>query len=116
LWDRAESAHKPPELAKNPEPDAVIRPLVLVVDDEPDIRRMAGAAVELLRYGVIFASNGEEGLEVAKAYRPDLVLTDAFMPKMDGREMCRLIKSDRLTANAKVVVMTSLYTASRYKY
>jgi CheY-like chemotaxis protein len=116
LWDRAAAAHKPPELPKNPEPDGVKRPLVLVVDDEPDIQRMAGAAVEVLGYGAVFACNGEEGLEVAKRYRPELVLTDAFMPKMDGREMCRRIKSGGDTATAKVIIMTSLYTASRYKY
>jgi CheY-like chemotaxis protein len=116
LWDRAAAAHKPPELPKNPEPQEAKRPLVLVVDDEPDIQRMAGVAVEMLGYGVVFARNGEEGLELAKSHRPDLVLTDAFMPKMDGREMCRRIKSDGDTAAAKVVIMTSLYTASRYKY
>lgn len=116
LWDRAAAEHEPPELPANPDPAAVRRPLVLVVDDEPDIRRMAAVAVEILGFGVIRAQNGEEGLELLKTYRPDLILTDAFMPKLDGREMCRRIKADPDTADTKIVIMTSLYTASRYKY
>ena len=77
---------------------------------------MAAVAVELLGFGVLRASNGEEGLALVKSHRPDVVLTDAFMPKMDGREMCRLIKADPEISGVPVVIMTSLYTASRYKY
>jgi CheY-like chemotaxis protein len=117
LWDKAAAEHKAPEaLPGNPDPGAVKRPLVLVVDDEEDIQRMAAVAVEILGFGVIRAGNGEEGLELAARYKPDLILSDAFMPKLDGREMCRRIKSDPETAGVKVVIMTSLYTASRYKY
>ena len=90
--------------------------LILVVDDEADVQRMAAVAVELLGFGVLRASNGEEGLALVKSHRPDVVLTDAFMPKMDGREMFRLIKADPEISSVPVVIMTSLYTASRYKY
>jgi CheY-like chemotaxis protein len=96
--------------------EAVRRPLVLIVDDEIDIRKVAFAAISELGYQAIVAASGEEGIEVARTYKPDLILTDAFMPKMDGREMCRRIKANPDTARARVVVMTSLYTASRYKY
>ena len=117
LWDRAAVEHNPPEsLPPNPSPEATVRPLILVVDDEADVQRMAAVAVELLGFGVLRASNGEEGLALVKSHRPDVVLTDAFMPKMDGREMCRLIKADPEISSVPVVIMTSLYTASRYKY
>lgn len=116
LWDRSEAEHsgkfEPPE---NPAPEAAARPLVLVVDDEPDIQRMALRAIGGLGYGAVLARNGLEGLELAAKYLPDLVLSDAFMPKMDGREMCRQIKENPATSQIKVVVMTSLYTAARYK-
>ena len=117
LWDRAAEEHRENGgLPANPGPGDIRRPLVLIVDDEKDIRRVAFAAISELGYQAIVAGGGEEGLEAVRSYRPDLVLTDAFIPKLDGREMCRRIKADPETASLKVVVMTSLYTASRYKY
>ncbi len=92
-----------------------LHPLVLVVEDDPDVRRMAVMAVERLGYNVIMARNGVEGLDVAKAYKPDLVITDALMPKMDGREMARRIKDDPETRHIRVAVMTSIYTAAKYR-
>jgi CheY-like chemotaxis protein len=81
-----------------------------------DIRRIAFAAITRLGYCAIVAGNGEEGIALAVKYKPDLILTDALMPKLDGREMCRRIKMDPRTSATKVVVMTSLYTASRQKH
>ncbi len=117
LWDRAAAEHRPIEdLPENPDVEVAKHPLILIVDDEKDIRRIAHAAVTGLGYHAIVASNGEEGIELAARYHPELILTDAFMPKLDGREMCRRIKANPYTAAAKVVIITSLYTASRYKY
>ena len=65
------------------------RPLVLLVDDEKDIQRVASRVIQSLGYGLVLGHNGEEGLELAPRYKPDLVLTDALMPRMDGREMAR---------------------------
>jgi CheY-like chemotaxis protein len=116
LWDRKfQEHHEAAAPVRAPEPDAVTRPLVLVVDDEPDIRRVATSVVESLGYGVVLAANGEEGLELARRYKPDLVLTDALMPKLDGREMARRLKEEADTAKAKVVVMTALYTNAKYR-
>ena len=116
LWERSDAEHsgkfEPPA---NPETNAVTRPLVLVVDDEPDIQRMALRAIGGLGYGAVLARDGQEGLDLAAKYLPDLVLSDAFMPKMDGREMCRRIKETTATAAVKVVVMASLYVAARYR-
>ncbi len=89
--------------------------MVLIVDDEPNIQQMALRAVGALGYGAALARNGEEGLALAALYKPEVVLSDALMPKMDGREMCRQIKENPATAGAKIIVMTSLYTAARYK-
>lgn len=118
LWDRKFKEHNedftPPE---NPDPDTVARPLVLVVDDEKDIQRVASRVIQSLGYGLVLAHNGEEGLELARRYRPELVLTDALMPRMDGREMARRIKEESAGAAkpAKVVLMTSLYTNVKYR-
>jgi CheY-like chemotaxis protein len=106
----------PEDLPANPDLSVIEHPLVLIVDDEKGILQIAFAAVVALGYHAIVASNGEEGLAAAARYSPELILTDAFMPRLDGREMCRRIKANPRTAAAKVVIMTSLYTASRYKY
>jgi CheY-like chemotaxis protein len=116
LWERKLNERReefvPPP---NPAPESVTRPLVLVVDDEKDIQRVAIRVIEGLGYGVLLAPNGIEALELVKRYKPDLVLTDALMPKLDGREMARRIKDDAETARVKVVVMTGLYTQIKYQ-
>jgi len=116
LWDGKFQEHAadfvPPP---NPEPAAVTRPLVLIVDDDKDIQKIAIRVVAGLGYCVILGRNGAEGLELARRYKPELVLTDALMPKLDGREMCKQLKADPETVGIKVVVMTSLYTAAKYQ-
>lgn len=116
LWDRAMADRRivfePPP---NPPPASAKRPLILVVDDEPDIQRATLAALEELGYGAVLARDGLEGIQLASRYRPDLVLADAFMPKMDGREMCRRLKASPATAGLKIVIMTAVYTAARYR-
>lgn len=116
LWERKFAEHNPADaLPANPEPADAPRPLVLVVDDEKDIQRVAARVIQSLGYGLILATNGEAGLDLARRYRPDLVLTDALMPKLDGREMGLRIKESAETAGIKVVVMTSLYTSTKYQ-
>jgi CheY-like chemotaxis protein len=116
LWDRKFKEHHADFTPRaNPEPDAAPRPLVLVVDDEKDIQRVATRVIESLGYGLIVAHDGEEGLALARRYRPQLVLTDALMPRLDGREMGRRIKEDPECRATKVVVMTALYTNMKYR-
>jgi CheY-like chemotaxis protein len=116
LWQRKLSEPRPGSDFRNPEPADTVRPLVLIVDDEPDIRNAAIRLVASIGYGVVAANDGSAGLEVARHYRPDLVLTDALMPKMDGREMCRLIAEDPEIGSPRLVVMTSLYTRAQQKH
>jgi CheY-like chemotaxis protein len=116
LWDRKFKEHHADFApSANPEPEAAPRPLVLVVDDEKDIQRVAGRVIESLGYGLIVAHDGEEGLALARRYRPELVLTDALMPRLDGREMGRRIKEDPACGATRVVVMTALYTNMKYR-
>jgi CheY-like chemotaxis protein len=105
------------EVVASPEPQAGprTRPVVLLVDDERVIRHLANHVITRLGYDVLVATNGVEGLEMARRFRPDIVLTDALMPKMDGRDMCRAIKSDPETAHIKVLLMTALFTSVRYQ-
>lgn len=97
-------------------PSHVLRPLVLVVDDVASMRLLASAMLRRLGYGVAVAADGQEGLSLARELRPDMVLTDALMPKLDGREMCRLIKATPGLGETKIVVMSAVYTAQRYQH
>ncbi len=115
LWDRKFAEHRHPfRVPEAPPVESVSRPLVLVVEDEPDIQRVAAHVVTTLGYGMVMATNGAEGLELARRYKPDLVLSDALLPKMDGRDLCRTIKTDPDLAGIKVVVMTALYTSAKH--
>ncbi len=82
------------------------KPLLLVVDDNEDIRRMVG---ELLKddYTVIFASNGKDGVRLAAKYVPDLIICDVMMPVMDGLECCRRIKDEVSTSHIPVLLLTA---------
>lgn len=116
MWDRA-TALRRAAVATPPNPPVASagRPLVLVVDDEPDMQRAALVALQELGYGAVVARDGLEGLDLARRYRPDLVLADAFMPRLDGREMCLRLKNNPFTSKLKVVIMTAVYTAARYR-
>jgi len=91
------------------------RGMVLLVEDDPVTRRAAAIAIRNLGYPLMVAVDGEQGLELARRLQPAVVLTDALMPKIDGREMCRLIKEDPACAGVRVFVMTSLYTGVKYQ-
>ena len=87
--------------------------LILVVDDDEEIRVVAAHALQQMGYATVTANGVEEAQRMMTACTPDLVLTDALMPKTDGRELCRQLKLRY--SRLKVVVMTSLYTGERYK-
>lgn len=124
FWEKAPQDlwNKFIELQSKPERDLQIpfvwdvrRPLVLIVEPDLTVRQMARRIIENLGYGAILAEDGKEGLSLAKKYKPDFVLTAALMPKLDGREMSRLIKENRETAHIKIAIMTSLYTQQKYR-
>jgi len=114
MWERRRNEQKETPKFTNPDVDEIARPMVLIVEDDRVVQAIAVRVIRTMGYGVALANNGEEGLRLAREYRPELVLTDAMMPKLDGREMGRLIKNDE-KLHAKVIVITSLYTGSRYR-
>ncbi|MBK7127989.1 MAG: response regulator transcription factor [Crocinitomicaceae bacterium] len=66
---------------------------ILIIDDEPDIRTLIRYNLEKEGYTVHDAKSGEEGLLLAKAHQPDLILLDVMMPGMDGMETCEKLKA-----------------------
>jgi diguanylate cyclase (GGDEF)-like protein len=79
---------------------------ILVVDDQPDIRDVLRITLEDEKYEVFEAGNGEEALAFIQKKLPDLVLCDYKMPRMDGREFCRLIKKDILLRHLPIIMVT----------
>lgn len=101
--------------ATNPPPEQVRRPLVMLVEDDDEIKAIVQRVCTNLGYGFVSENNGDDGLTLARAYRPDLILCDAFLPKRDGREMCRMLKEEPGGAECKMVVMTGVYVDTKYK-
>ncbi len=80
---------------------------ILVVDDEPNIRRILSFLLEQRGYRILTAANGLEALEIAEAELPDLMLLDLMMPHMDGYEVCRRLRENFATAQIPVIMVTA---------
>src|SRR5437764_10596678 len=80
---------------------------VLVVDDDPVILQLLQVNFELEGFGVITAMDGESGLAMAKTERPDVVLSDIMMPRMDGLELVTALRADPTTADLPVILLTA---------
>ncbi len=92
---------------------------ILVVDDDPDVLEAIGIALEASGYVVITARDGAEGLAKLKDERPDLMILDLLMPKMDGFEVCKELKDPRRAkyANIPIIILSSVKEeASRRRY
>lgn len=80
---------------------------ILVIDDEKDLIKLVDHHLSKEGYLVIGAKNGIEGLDIALKHKPDLILLDIMMPKMDGLEVCKRLKSATETARIPVVMLTA---------
>lgn len=80
---------------------------ILIVDDEPDILELIEYNLKKEGYQVFTATNGHEGITVAKKVHPDLIILDIMMPKMDGIEACRLMRAIPEFKNTFMVFLTA---------
>lgn len=80
---------------------------ILLVDDDPDILQMISYNVEKEGYTVYTAADGEEGIKLAEKVKPDLVLLDVMMPKMDGIEVCQIIRESQDIEQPIIAFLTS---------
>ena len=82
--------------------------IILIVDDDPKSLKLARDLLQISGYKTIEATDGKQGVELAKAKKPDLILMDIMMPNMDGYTACRAIKTDKTTAGIPVIMLTAL--------
>lgn len=85
-----------------------MKPIILVVDDSLMIHRVVDQILTTEGYKVLKAYNGKKGYEMAKTWKPDLIIMDIEMPEMNGIEAASLIKSDSATSKIPVIIFTSL--------
>jgi DNA-binding response OmpR family regulator len=95
------------------------RAKILVVDDDPDIVEAISAVLESQSYDVITARDGEEGLAKLEKERPDLMILDLLMPKMDGFAVCKALQDPKWVgcSSVPILILTAVREeASRRRY
>ncbi len=81
---------------------------ILVVDDNPDIIEVIRSRLEEEKYTVVCANNGENGVQMAQQEKPDLIIMDVMMPKMQGGEAVKLLMEHESTRHIPVIFLTVL--------
>ena len=84
------------------------RKTILVVEDEKDLRDAIADVLRLKNYDSLLAKNGIEGVEIALAKHPDLILLDLIMPEMDGMTALKKIREDAWGAKVPVIILTNV--------
>jgi two-component system, OmpR family, alkaline phosphatase synthesis response regulator PhoP len=83
------------------------RARVLVVDDEPDLIRILQFGLQSINFHVETASDGQEALKKAREMKPDIILLDLMLPKLDGYKVCRLLKFDERYKNIPIIILSA---------
>ena len=84
---------------------------LLIVEDDPDIRKLLDAALTFKGYQVITAHNGKDGLDLVQTKRPAMVIADIMMPKLDGFGLVHRMRIHPETRDIPVVFITATYVA-----
>ena len=80
---------------------------ILLVDDEPDLLQLVSLRLQAAGYGVEVAYDGQQALDQVKLARPDLIILDLMLPKLDGYKVCRLLKFDERTKSIPILIFTA---------
>ena len=81
--------------------------IILVAEDEPDIRELISFTLKYNGYEVLLAKNGEQALEILRDTLPDLILLDVRMPRVSGYEVCQAIRQDERTRDIPVAFLSA---------
>lgn len=89
---------------------------VLIVDDDRVTLTMFEQILSNSGYEVISAKDGEEGYERALEVKPDLLISDMLIPKVDGLQLCKRIKENPALSHTKVILMTGVYKGMIFRF
>ena len=88
-------------------PDTPAKPRILVVDDEPDLIAVLRMGLQMEGLDVLEAADGTEGLRRAREEKPDLLVLDLMLPKMDGYQVCRSLKFDSRYKDLPILILSA---------
>src|SRR5512138_1998561 len=80
---------------------------ILVIEDEPDLQKILAYNLRKEGYEVLQALDGSEGLRVARAQKPDMVLLDLMLPDLPGTEVCKALKAEAATRDIPILMLTA---------
>ena len=83
------------------------KPRILLVDDEPSIVKMVGKRLEVEGFDVLIAMDGQEALDQARAEQPALIVLDLMLPKLNGYEVCTMLKQDLRYQKIPIILFTA---------
>ena len=103
------------EEGKPPEPSGEGK-TILIIDDDPDHLNILRTIVERNGYKAVTAATGRDGLAKIETQTPDLLILDIMIPDMDGLEICRKVKKNKVTASVPVIMVSSMPENIREKF
>src|SRR5574341_351543 len=80
---------------------------ILIIEDEPEMRRNLAMILKLEKFQVLTAENGRRGVEMALAEKPDLIICDVMMPELDGYGVLHQLRQERATAGTPFMFLTA---------
>jgi DNA-binding response OmpR family regulator len=83
---------------------------ILIIDDDETFLKMVRPTIVAQGYAVLTATTGEEGLQMARKHKPDLIILDVILPKLKGREVCKKLKMDPSTSFIPIAFVTSKHS------
>lgn len=111
-----ESSPSTPPLApnvSNEQTPSVHRAIILVVERDPHVRDLEAYFLNEAGFGVEFATDGLAALAMARAVKPDIIITEVLVPKLDGLALCRSVKQDPETSGTVVLIFSILAAEGR---
>jgi phosphate regulon transcriptional regulator PhoB len=85
----------------------MVNPIILVIEDEPDIRKLVRYNLAQERYKVLEAEDGEQALKLLQRIKPNLIILDLMLPGMSGLELCKLLRERQDTAQLPILMLTA---------
>jgi DNA-binding response OmpR family regulator len=85
-----------------------VRKNILVVDDDPELVELLRYNLSAVGYSVATASDGADALRKARSFKPDLILLDLMMPKLDGFAVCEILRRDTETSEIPIIILTAM--------